>query len=151
MRRIPEVIAGVYLIYCTCTGYYYVGYSNDIRERLLAHSRLLARGTHQNAGLQRDYWRFGKDSFRVRWVKLQRDYGIMKRFKANLMRAIEVVGTVYNTLLPMKKNLSIKELIEIRDSLVECYRSPCQPAFETVLAKRASKTRSVKVLEVVNG
>ncbi len=54
---------GIYAIVCSETGSRYVGRSNGIGTRVMAHIYLLRNGTHDNKRLQSDFTRFGEDKF----------------------------------------------------------------------------------------
>ena len=59
----PAPISGVYLIKCIPLNKHYVGSSNNVQRRLQTHKRELEAGSHNNLLLQRDYNKFGANSF----------------------------------------------------------------------------------------
>jgi group I intron endonuclease len=59
----PTPISGIYLIKCIPLNKHYVGSSNNVQRRLQTHKRELAAGSHNNRLLQRDYDKYGENSF----------------------------------------------------------------------------------------
>ena len=59
----PEPISGIYLIKCIPLNKHYIGSSNNVQRRLQTHKRELEAGSHNNLLLQRDYNKFGANSF----------------------------------------------------------------------------------------
>jgi group I intron endonuclease len=57
-------LRGIYGIYNTVSGKWYIGQSIDIHGRKNSHFSLLDRGLHNNIHLQRSYLKDGKDAFR---------------------------------------------------------------------------------------
>ena len=57
--------AGVYKIYNSKNGKFYIGSSVVIEQRLRTHKAHLLKGTHQNINLQADFDVYGKEAFYV--------------------------------------------------------------------------------------
>lgn len=58
-----EKICGIYLITNVINNCKYVGSSANIKRRFYNHSSKLNRGVHENYLLQKDFVKYGKDSF----------------------------------------------------------------------------------------
>ena len=56
-------IIGIYEIYNIKTGKRYIGSSKDVKQRWNSHLSGLRSGAHHNYYLQKDYHRYGEDSF----------------------------------------------------------------------------------------
>ena len=55
VKNDPLFTAGIYRIECLRNGRYYIGSSENVRNRIKQHSYLLERGKHTNSRLQEDY------------------------------------------------------------------------------------------------
>lgn len=55
--------SGIYAIINTHTGHWYVGQSQNIRKRRVAHLSSLRKGKHENSRLQRAWTKYGEDAF----------------------------------------------------------------------------------------
>lgn len=54
---------GIYRITCTVNGKVYIGSSENVGHRLVAHRSMLRRQTHSSRGLQRAWLKHGPDAF----------------------------------------------------------------------------------------
>ena len=61
---------GIYEIYNIKTGKRYIGSSKNIESRWQSHISGLKRGDHHNYYLQKDYHRYGEDSFVFTVIKI---------------------------------------------------------------------------------
>lgn len=61
---------GIYALKNTADGKVYIGQSVDVAERLRAHFRSLASGTHYNAHLQASWNKYGGDVFETQTIEL---------------------------------------------------------------------------------
>lgn len=55
---------GIYRIYNTINGKYYVGSSRNIKRRKAEHFRMLRKGTHHNKHLQNSVLKYGIENFK---------------------------------------------------------------------------------------
>lgn len=56
-------ISGVYIITCLINEKYYIGYSNNIQQRLKDHLKTLRRNIHDNIYLQNSWNKYGEENF----------------------------------------------------------------------------------------
>ena len=55
---------GIYIIICTKTNKYYIGYASEINSRFRHHKSTLKNNTHKNTYLQRAWNKYGEENFR---------------------------------------------------------------------------------------
>ena len=79
---------GIYQIKNVVTGDYYIGSSNNLRQRICRHRRFLANNKHENKHLQHAYNKYGKESFEFKVLllcdvecKLSIEQGFLDLFK----------------------------------------------------------------------
>lgn len=61
---------GVYKIANTITGDFYIGSSNDVRDRMQRHRRELSKNVHTNQHLQRAFNKYGEQAFEFKALLL---------------------------------------------------------------------------------
>ena len=66
MLQVPKLLngqSGIYLIQNKETGKFYIGSSNNLKNRFRQHNQMLVAGNHKNSRLQEDYNQYGGESF----------------------------------------------------------------------------------------
>lgn len=83
---------GIYLIICEKNKRVYVGRSKDIEKRIKRHFKSLEKQNHHNCKLQRDYDKYGRKAFIVKYKKLKS----VEQCKKKEQKLIDTVPNQYN-------------------------------------------------------
>ena len=123
--------AGIYRISCIVNGKSYIGSSVNMLERWREHISHLRAGVHHSIYLQRCYNKYGEDSIKFEAL------AILEEFNEELLRLVEYVyieklRPEFNTLVPMKTNVSETWKRKISESTKKLYESGyINPRFNT--------------------
>ena len=89
------MICGVYSIQNTMTGRTYIGSSENVKDRLTRHKRLLAHGKHHSRKLQKDYDLYGAKAFKAKILLICRKEDLLF-FEQRAIRVFNSVNVGYN-------------------------------------------------------
>lgn len=78
MVSIPQT-SGVYKITCIVTGKFYIGSSNNLRDRWAFHKRSLRKGNHYSPYLQRSWDKYGESAFEFEILELVMPWSVFDR------------------------------------------------------------------------
>ena len=132
MNLILYVEAGIYKIYCSKTNKTYIGESQNLLERFGNHFGHLNRSTHDCCQLQKDWNKYGKQSFTVEilcigpeWQHKKKRVARQNEFIANLSlherynpsssnngvyrQTIEIENQIYSSIASAAETLNLSE------------------------------------------
>ena len=132
MNLILYVEAGIYKIYCSKTNKTYIGESQNLLERFGNHFGHLNRSTHDCCQLQKDWNKYGKQSFTVailcigpEWQHKKKRVARQNEFIANLplherynpsssnngayRQTIEIENQIYSSIASAAETFNLSE------------------------------------------
>ena len=91
-----QPIIGVYKIYNTLSGRYYIGYSTNINRRFTIHRSKLKQNCHDNIFLQRAYNLDGEDKFNYNIIHICNKEDEAKEIELEYLSDLSIRNIIYN-------------------------------------------------------
>ncbi|WP_316234668.1 GIY-YIG nuclease family protein [Bradyrhizobium sp. SZCCHNR1020] len=95
-------ICGIYIIECVVTGEKYVGSSEDVHRRWIAHRSRLNRGLHHSKLLQARWDEFGPDAFRFDLIAIVEPCALLRAERDQIASGRYLFNAAFPMANPMK-------------------------------------------------
>jgi group I intron endonuclease len=113
-----DIICGIYIIHNKIDDKYYVGSSNNVKNRLMTHKRDLMRNSHNVRTLQNDFNKHGEENFEFKIIDKNIEEEMLTAFERvycyKYNSFVKYVG--YNTNSPTTDYKKFKEAYNILKS-----------------------------------
>ena len=113
-----DVICGIYIIHNKIDDKYYVGSSNNVKNRLMTHKRDLMRNSHNVRTLQNDFNKHGEENFEFKIIDKNIEEEMLTAFEKCYMYKFHsmVRGKGYNQINSTVNHKLFKEAYNILKS-----------------------------------